>query len=256
MLLLYTTCQGEFIYNNWLKEHPFFSEYKYMHFPNYINKDQIFNLKEIYDCDIFIYQPTEKYTTGDRNILSLLKPSCIKICIPYMYIELWPFYEEDGYYVGGEIIQNYKNQGYELNDILNLYDNGKLFFDLQNRFNNSIQYLKSKETKYCNIFASDFIIKYYKKYRLFNTQNHITGVLGCYLANEICKFLNIEEINISEFSQTHLGIGNRWKDTPYMGELEIEYLIDEGYDYYKNLIIFIFDNPDKIKIKGNYTYNY
>ena len=41
-----------------------------------------------------------------------------------------------------------------------------------------------------------------------------------------------------------------------MKELEIEYLVEEGYEYYKTLIIYIYNHPNKIKIKGNYTYNY
>lgn len=258
LILLYTTCQGEFIYNNWLKKHSFFEHYDYKHFPNYVNKDAIYNTSEIRECDIFIYQPTEKYTTGEKNILQLLKPSCVKICIPYMYIELWPFYEEDGKYVGGDIIQKYKENGYHLNYILNQYDNGLLKFDLENRFKKSIEYLKFKEDKYCDIKVSDFITTHYKDYRLFNTQNHITGIIGAYVANEIFILLKIEPLDISIFTEENISIGVKWEDSYYMkSELGLKFSqIKEGYDYYRDLIIKLYNDPLKIKIKGNYNYNY
>jgi hypothetical protein len=258
LILFYTTCQGEFIYNNWLKKMEFFKNYDYKHFPNFLNKDYIYHTNEIRECDIFIYQPTEKYTTGENNILLLLKPTCIKICIPYMYIELWPIFEEDGKYVGGEIIQKYKDDGYDLNSILEKYDNGNLFFDLENRFEKSIKYLKSKEEKYCDIKVSDFICINYKKYRLFNTQNHITGIIGAYIAYKICDFLEIQAFDIDIFTQDYLNIGQKWEDSFYMkSELNLKFTkINEGYSYYRDLIIKIYNDPTIIKIKGNYNYNY
>lgn len=52
-----------------------------------------YHIPTLKECDIFIYQPINKehklYTTDteiENNVLSYLKPSCIKISFPYIYM--------------------------------------------------------------------------------------------------------------------------------------------------------------------------
>lgn len=247
LLIVFATCQGEFVYNNWLKNHEYFKKYRYVYIKNYDKKEYDLNLFR--DCDFLIYQPVENII---ENIIKSLKPSCKKICIPFVYVDLWPIYEEMGKYVGGEFINKLKNKNYSLNQILKLYDNCELDFEMEKRFNYCIQYLKNKEDKYADIKVSNFIILHYKDIRLFDTQNHFNGILGAYIAKEICRILNIYIPNINEFVEydKHI-IPLFWKDSFYMKkELELEYVMkNEGNDHYRNLIINLYNCPELIKNK-------
>lgn len=188
-LVFFTNCQGKFIYDNYLSKIDFFNNYKIRFVRNYNIQD--IDYDTIYKADIFIYQPVNEYTIdSDLNdnkkyLIPLLKKNCIKIAFPCLYADIFPLYDEVGI-VGGDIIENYKNLGFSLNKILELFDKNELFFNQEKRFNKSLEYLITRET-FCNIKVSDFILKYYKDYRLFDTQNHPNGILGSYVAKEICN---------------------------------------------------------------------
>lgn len=256
-MIIFSTCQGEFIYNNWLKYHDYFKQFKYIYIKNY---DQLnYDLNLFKDCDLFIYQPVEKIID---DILKSLKKSYIIVCFPFVYVDLWPIYEEigkygknEGIYIGGEIIAKYKNNNYSLDRILKLYDNGDLNFEMEKRFNYCIQHLKNKEDKYADIFVSDFIILHYKNHRLFDTNNHFNGILGAYIFKAICRFLNLHIHDINEFleSDKHI-IPLFFNDSFYMKkELELEYIMnDKGKDHYRNLIIRLYNHPELIKYKYNF----
>ena len=267
LIVFFTNCQGKFIYDNYLKNIKKLNNYQVIFIRNYINDindindiniNININKKYIQDCDIFIYQPVNNYTVNfdqkvDQNLLILLKTSCIKICFPSIYIDIWPLYKERDLYYGGHIIDEYKKIGYSIDKILNMYDTEDLCFDLKNRFNKSLQYLKNKEDNYCNIKVSDFISTNYKKYRLFDTQNHPNGIIGSYIAKEICNILNIEFPIIDFFSQQNINILQLKNiDSPYMEkELNLSFIqIDTtSANYYKNLIIQLYNNPTLIKYK-------
>jgi hypothetical protein len=140
--------------------------------------------------------------------------------------------------------------GYSLDKLLDMYDNNEIHFELQSRFNESFEYLKVKEDKYCNCKISNFILTNYKKYKLFDTQNHPSGIIGSYISNEICKHLDITLMDIDFFSQQDSNIMSlQWPDSLYMkNELEIDYIQDNSNsEYYKNLLILIYNNPTLVK---------
>lgn len=254
-IVFFTNCQGKFIYN-YLKHIDFFKSYNVVFTENY-NID----IKVIQDCDIFIYQPVNNYTINTNNsLLYLLKESCIKICIPSIQVDMWPIYEDKsddmsiGYY-GGDIINNYRKIGYDLNIILNMYDTGKLCFNLYNRLHNSLEYLKHKEDTYCNINVSDFILKNYKKYRLFNNQSEPNGIISSYIAKEICKLLKVDFPDINIYSQQNINCTLSLASLPdsiYMkADLDLRYIgnniSDASKTYYRELIIKIFNEPSFVK---------
>lgn len=254
-IVFFTDCQGSLIYENYLRNTFFFKHgsYKSIRYFNIHNIDT----KSIKECDLFIYEPVNKYTikTND-SLLNLLKPSCIKICIPSCFIDMWPLYEEGRGFYGGEIVNKYKNLGYELDEIINMYDTGKLCFDLENRFHMSLKCMKLTEDNYCDIKISDFILKNYKKYRLFDTQNHPNGIIISYIAKEICRILNVDFFpDIDIFSQENIHVMSlSWYDSIYMKkELDLQYIGDDINDdsknHYRDLIVKIFNNTSLIKYK-------
>lgn len=268
-VVFFTNCQGEFIYNNFLQSIPFFNDYDVTFIPNYIPEKIDRNI--ISKSDIFIYQPVNNYTvnaTEKDNLILLLKPECIKICFPSVYIDIWPFYNENGKYCGGNVMLDFKSLGYTLDELLQMYNSDTFSFDLKNRFNKSLTYLKQRE-EYCDIKISSFINENYKKYRLFTTQMHPNGIIGSYLAKEICNHLNVDFPNIDIFLQEeitvekeHIGFDNdgkkvdftKLRESRYMTkELDLEYKVDDNNNYYYSLIMFLYNNPSSIKYKNIYN---
>lgn len=245
LIAFFTNCQGEFIYKNWLQDLEPFRSGTNVFVPNYGPDLTDLHKRAIRECDVFIYQPTNKYTIGENSeddLLATLKPSCIRICFPSLYISIWPLYEEHGKYIGRDVIEGYKCLGYSLGQILYMYDAGELHFNLQNRFQKSWEHLKKREDLYCNIKVADFILGHYKTHRLFDTQNHPNGVIGSYVAKEICRSLHAPFPPIDIFSQQDIHIDHpAWMDNRYMrAELGLEFISDDEYGNYRVIIIDIY----------------
>ena len=180
--------------------------------------------------------------------IPILKKDVIKICIPVVYVDMFCIYREGDKYVCGSSLDKYSN--HTLEEVLYLYDNGHYDFELKKRFNESIKYLIEKE-KQCDIKISDMILNKYMHTRLFDTQNHPNGVIGAYMAKEICKYLKIEELDIDEFTQGDIHIIQlNWKDSFYAKkELNLEFINEDNKDHYRKLLIHLYKNPQLIKIK-------
>ena len=235
-ILFFTNCQGSLIWEHYLQNHEYFKDYTYKCIDNWLTKT--IDTDSFKTCDIFVYQPMSKYTISEYdNVLNLLKPECIKICFPSIYLDIWPLYPQGDKIIGSYTITNLKDLGYSLETLLILYDNGLFSFDLKNRFKKSFDYLKEREDKYCNIKVSQFILDNYKKYELADTQNHITGILLSFTANQICDFLKITRSRENIFLDTFHVNAMRWPNSIYsIKELEIEYINENYHDYYKDYI--------------------
>jgi hypothetical protein len=255
-LILYGNCQLPFIYSNWLQNIEYFKEYTVN---TIIFHEIATNISEYIDifkkADMIIYQPiSEKHNLANTeniktSILQYLTNDCIKICIPSLYIDMWPFYEESSKYVGGHTIDKYRNE--PTVNIINLYDNNLYDFELRDRLYKSISYMKNKEELYCNIIVSDFIVTNYKKYPLFTTQNHPNGIVGSYVAHQICLFLNICSSYIDYSNNINKIIHpTKWLYSRYMKkELELEYDIEDNNDYYRYILCRLYKFPELVKYK-------
>ena len=194
--------------------------------------------------DIFIYQPTK---SSDAYI-KLLNPQCIKVCIPVIYADIFCIYEEGDKYICGDSLDKYRNLS--LDEVLTLYDNGEYDFELKKRFELSMQYLIERE-KLCDIKVSDFILKNYRTFRLFETQNHPNGIVGSYIAKEICRFLQTDIPCIDEYTQGNIHLQPlECKDSFYAKrELQLEFIKEDNSDHYRKILIYLYNNPDMIKRK-------
>jgi hypothetical protein len=242
LVVVFTNCQGNWIFKNWLSNTSYFKDCTYVHYINY-DKAQ-YDIDTVKRCDLLIYQPTKSL-----EILTHIKPDCIKICMPCVYADMWPFYEEGGLFVGGHILDKYRKQGMSLDEIYKLYDEGTISFELSDRFHKSMTYLADKE-KSCDISVSSFILQHYKNIRLFHTQNHPNGIIGAYMAKRICEFLGFE-LEVDEFTQKHLIIDNlMWPDSHFMKtELDLQFVSDIGKERYRQILTYVYNYPDKIKYK-------
>lgn len=189
----------------------------------------------IKEADIFIYQPIDKkhgiYSTDtsiENNIMTHVPSHCKKISFPYIYnSSLWtliPPSNIDGYignyqdmdkYINREPIEKLKAKGYSIDEVLQMYSNGEIDFDYENRFNKSIKILKEKEEK-CDVKVSEFIEKHITKHKLFFTQNHPTTCVFIHCVNQILSILGYDD-KYDEFSypQNVCNLSGEWKHTSY-----------------------------------------
>ena len=273
-LVIYSTCQGSGL-AHYLKH--YLKDYKIKVFHNYKlvlkqNKDWLKEFRNwLKETKIFIYQEMpskwKEYSTDlsvKNNLLTYLPKDCIKIVIPYVYAEwFWGLGKirlRDGTanfnkadietqklkkYINKEIIINLKNSGNDLKKILKLYDENKIDFKYNDRKIEGINILKEKE-KTSDVKISDFILKNYKKKKLFYTQNHPTHIILEEMSKQI---LNILKIN-------HIDFENYFKNKKYILE-HGHSLIYSKYDKkFHNFDYFVETNDKYIKKLIKQIYNY
>ena len=206
-VLFYTNCVNWSI-RYYLSRH--YSNIKYEEIPNYQFLDNSMPLNEqkekwkLLDWpDVFIYQKIDnKY--GDKSsdsILEKLPKDCVKISIPYPYNNvnwiLFPPAVGDGEvgewgdttkYSNSESIIKYKRMGYSLKQILDLYRNGMMDFDIPGRVERYYNELTERD-KILDVKMSDFIQEHARTHQLFFTQNHLTSILAGHLSNQIFEVL-------------------------------------------------------------------
>lgn len=175
MIILYANCQGgigllPFFKNIWPT-----TKFYHNYAENEIPPDE-----ELHECELFVYQ----HSKFSEDILKKLKPECKIVSFPYLYDD-GTFCVHNG--TGGfAIIDKLLEEG---KDVLKMFDEGTIDFDLDNRRQRSIKILKSKEEK-CTIKISDYIEKN-RNVPLFFTHNHPTMFLILELINRIFKHLEI-----------------------------------------------------------------
>lgn len=203
------------------------------------------------DSDIFIYQPVdEKHgiynTVNNEGILKFLNKECKKISFPSIYANIFPLYLEDNEVVGGESILTLRNNGFTLEQILYMYKNLLIDFNLEKRFLSSLNYMRQKE-QFCDIKLSDFIEQNITKFKIFDTQNHPTGTIIAYLSNKVLEILGVDHRFKIEEHEENLVPGS-YGYSPYMEkELGIKY--DDFQMDYSNIIVNLYEGRLIPKIK-------
>jgi hypothetical protein len=258
---IYTNCQGGVINDLFLSKMPFFSDWTIIYLLNYRMIEDIvaLNENELQKCDVFLYQPISEnhgvYSTlNEDGILGMLRPDCLRISFPSLYLDFWPIYEDGGYYYGAEDIVRYKNLGHTLEDILKMYQENALSFNLKQRFEDSLAYMISRE-KHCTIKTlSTYIRENSKTELLFDTQNHPKAKVLYFLTQEICKGIkdhyNTEFSSIVDYDPDALQEYGHYEHSKYMNsELGIDYITYDHYEYYSELITHIYMNPEITKAR-------
>jgi len=267
-IVYYSNCQHSGI-NYFLKKS--INDIREYHLENYslIKYKGTIPVDIIKKADIFIYQPIDKihgiYSTDpsiESNIMSYLSPECKTISFPYIYNSaLWiliPPANIDGYignypnidkYVNRKPIEQLKSQGYSFNDVMQMYSNGVIDFDYENRFNQSIEILREKETS-CDVKVSEFIKTHVKKHKLFFTQNHPTTCVFIHCANQVLSLLGYN-IKYDEFAYPDniSNLPGGWPTTSY----DIKYW---NFEYNKGDIQDKWYEPHIRNIYENYKISY
>lgn len=263
-IVIYSNCQGIGI-RYFLKK--FFTKSEIDIIDNYKliwNKGEI-NKELLKKADLFIYQPINKthgiYSTSldvENNIMSYLKPNCVKIAFPYIYNDsLWiliPPAKIDNFignfnklnkYVNTLPIQKLKSEGKSLTDVLEMYKKELIDFNFTERYNNCINILKKKEAL-CDVKISSYIEENIREKKLFLTQNHPTACVIINCVNQIFSLLKIDfKLNSHDFNDKIPGIPDIFlphteyekKFLNFKYELEVENSLDNSYylEHIKNI---------------------
>ena len=220
-VLIFANCQGKVLVQL-LPKVIDVVHFNNFHYINHTNLD--ITIKEhLITCDYFIYQPLSSIypVYNIENLKTYLKHECKIISFPYIFNDAFsPIFKSlkrdipiNGEYSlenTSEII--YKNKesiivlkelGLCLEQIFELYDNNKIDFKYQERFERSLKILEDKE-KYTDIKVSQFILDNHKKYKLFNYHlpdhkytfcNHPSNILIIYYTNQIFNLMGLEKIS-------------------------------------------------------------
>jgi hypothetical protein len=239
-LVIYSNCQGEHLYKNFLDGHIPIASYHYLPCHGFILNNEPLPLDILRKCDVFIYQLVQKkhgiYSTLDLSgLLQHLPPTCKKISFCYYYLDHYPLYQDpSGAYVGGDCVVRLKQQGFSIEDILSLYRKGLLEFGTKSRYDESIRRMREKESL-CTIKAVDFIVEHVTQLRLFDTINHPNGILLAHIANKIFELLGIQ-MKYDEICYKHIRIHGFWEYSEYMKkEVGLDYN-EPSVDYTHTLI--------------------
>jgi len=230
---------------------------------SYINNKMNLPIQLLNDCDIFIYQPIDKrhgiYSTEkeqEQNILSYLKPNCLKISFPYIYNSgIWGITKDaidkdDGTECGNRnAIHNLKCNSLE--EVIEMYHKNNIDFNYELRFESSLEKLQEKEQK-CDIKVSEFIKNNIKNHKLFFTQNHPTPYLFAFISNNILNKIKTHfpsKITREEYEFTdhnELCNGPKWpiskSDIEYWKFTYIQLPEEDADNYYIELITKYYNN--------------
>ena len=157
-------------------------------------------------ADVFVYQPLpDKYGLhATSNVLSLLRPGCIKIAIPYItFGALWPIFESYGRDLTDSWLGDDKEiiYGGEPLDAIDTYDeaiqkfnNGEIYWAFGDRQDKAEALLRSRE-EITDIKVMDFIKENIHDHRMFTFFSHPSTKLTIYLANQVLERMGVVPSN-------------------------------------------------------------
>lgn len=231
--VIYGNCQGQII-SEILKLYPkFCKEYKIYHLYNILlinEKKDLMKACPLHQTNLFIYQPIRDehgiYSTN-HIINNILPKDCKLISFPYIYNNalhvlanktnnnnVFPNrtieYEE---IYGAYIIHQLLDQGLTQNQIIEKFLNLEIDFDLENRFQKSIDILRTRE-QYTDIKISQFILDNYKDIKLFIKANHPTVPIYVECIQQLFRLLDREIPTDREITNLYYRYHSKIKQMP------------------------------------------
>jgi tetratricopeptide (TPR) repeat protein len=221
-ITVFGNCQGKAI-SRFLKIGLPQNEYEVNYFVNNSALGKMKSVEEIIrdikKSDILIYQPLGEMhgQLSENNIKQIVRKETQLVSFVYVFNS--GMYSLDYYYIDqnnpgiayGEdrIIPLLKE--YDLNKVIQLYQNHLIDFDLINRFQICIAETQRRESQ-TDIRLSDFILDNYQKCKLFITNNHPTTKVFLEICSQIKQLTHIPfsycSIDIENENLMDLPIGN------------------------------------------------
>lgn len=228
-LVVVGNCQRSGIIHYLYKSEEFRNLYDCKHYANWemIKNKESIPIQELKSADCVIYQPLREehgiYSTDptvENSIGYFIKDTSFKIGFPFVYSTyMWPLYQKSttggavwigndpnsnraeknkgNHWVGAEPIDELLESGLTVNDIVELYNENKIDWKYQERYDDSISILKDKE-KTTHVKISPFIEKNLSKNLLFLIPGHPSSLIFLTMANQILEKHNMQLLDSEE----------------------------------------------------------
>jgi len=188
-----------------LEHTTFGSKYEVEQFANWqmIENKEAPPIQSLASADVVIYQPLSDvhgcYTTNPENpnnMLSVCKPGATLISMPRIHNNaLWPVYAKryarDEYY-GGEYIN--ANRTLSRNQILRLYDIGRLDFNFIDRYNRNMN-MSAQREQTTDIKVANFVHANIRSRQVFLTHDHPTSCVFVHCVDQMLDRLRVSYKN-------------------------------------------------------------
>lgn len=192
--VLYGNCQAEYLMKILKKSLNFTRIYKNIeHIANYelIRNNKQLPLNIISHADLFIYQPVNNNhdkLASDYIINNILKKECKIISFPYIYNSAISIFDKKGDYK--KIFINLFKDGHSLESVLTKFKNLEIDFNFKNRFINTMNILKERESN-LDIKVHQYILNNFGKKKLFISEPHPTIHIYYQCIIQIFKIINL-----------------------------------------------------------------
>ncbi len=162
----------------------------------YVNQQSAKFFQLVQQADLVIVQPLGDqhgcYSSNPRNpnsFLQLLKPTCRVLSFPRMYNSaLFPLCHKKQH--SNVLLGKIVNMPSTYHELLKLYDERTLDFDLLNRLQENFRIAKKKE-EFTDCKLADFIYSQIPKRRVFLTHDHPTTICYVELTRQMSNFLGL-----------------------------------------------------------------
>lgn len=248
-IVVYGTCQAAHIMKKYLRERIDCSDVVILENFTYAKKSMMVPKDVIGECDVFLWQPVSKkygtdyHTEDESGIFRFLKPGCISLGFVYVFLDMWPLYQEGETMKGHDWVKDKIASGMGFYECMNEFSLGSSDCNLNKRSAFSIDHMREKEMS-CNIKCVDFIERHYKKLRLMDTYCHPNGIVLSYIANQILETLGIPHKKIDVFREAEYHIFEVHSIYEVMKrELSLDYDTDTSSRYCEGLLTRLYGTP-------------
>lgn len=210
LCLLHANCQGEELAALLVRSPAFTRAYRLVRYTNYTREP--LRQEDLADCDIFLYQHLGP-AWGDVSseaLLQRLRPGALALRIPNpLFKGYWPFWtNKSPIAFGDSLLDRLIDEGAPKTAILRIYLHGDIraFMDLRAAFDQSIAIEEEKERDTC-VKTVGYVLRHWKRRRLFHTINHPGGDLLLLLANGILEALGLPPLHRSAVQTPDAAVG-------------------------------------------------
>lgn len=184
-------------------------------------------LRDVADCDFFLYQPTAALKNGrysSEEVLALVPKSSKKISFAYQFnTGFFPIVHHGGWHTGQEVIEK-ATRGL---DVVRMFDEDRLFYDCARRFAENLAE-QSRREESCDLKFVPYILNNFQRERLFLVCNHPTSVFFEHMARVVLREIGFLDhaIPIESPNETNLP-GNHPVHLAVARELGLQYREDD-----------------------------
>jgi Polysaccharide biosynthesis enzyme WcbI len=250
LLVSYSNCQGGGMLH-FLKKTRLAETWDFVQWNNWQcmldEQDPAGMVRDIRKADLFVYQPTCAFTSragvpvdSTEDLVQMVPKGCQTLSYAYQFNNgFWPVMKHGStWFAGDQVASLIRHQ--DNRRLFGAYNAGDIYFDCAKRFLECLAEQNNRESV-CDLRATSFILKYYRKRRLFLIENHPTSFLLGYLAALVVRKIDepgheqaIEDMRTQNENEVNLPCGCFPTHPAAVSELGLDYAPDDhAHEFYR-----------------------